>query len=128
MATTPSVSAGAGVRRYTVGAAADARSCLYVLGITPAEPGYRRYEWRLGPDGCARRAGAVPTPHGLVEVRITGSEAEIDSPVPALVVMRTAPRLGCRRVKTGSPSPNETLRLDEKWVERGITRALAFPT
>ena len=31
-------------------------------------------------------AGAVPTPHGLIEVRITGAEAEIDSPVPAVVI------------------------------------------
>ena len=58
----------------------------YVLGITPAEPGYRRVRVapRLG--RLREAAGAVPTPHGLVEVRITGSEAEIDSPVPALVV------------------------------------------
>jgi hypothetical protein len=28
----------------------------------------------------------VPTPHGLIEVRITGADAEIDSPVPAVVV------------------------------------------
>jgi alpha-L-rhamnosidase len=31
-------------------------------------------------------AGAVPTPHGLIEVRITGADAEIDRPVPAVVV------------------------------------------
>ena len=31
-------------------------------------------------------AGAVPTPHGLVEVRVADSEAEIDSPVPVVVV------------------------------------------
>jgi alpha-L-rhamnosidase len=58
----------------------------YVLGITPAEPGYRRV--RVAPRlGRLREcAGAVPTPHGLVEVRVAGSEAEIDSPVPAVVV------------------------------------------
>ena len=58
----------------------------YVLGITPAEPGYRRV--RVAPRlGRLREcAGAVPTPHGLVEVRVAGSEAEIDSPVPAIVV------------------------------------------
>ena len=28
----------------------------------------------------------MPTPHGLVEVRVAGTEAEIDSPVPAVVV------------------------------------------
>jgi Bacterial alpha-L-rhamnosidase 6 hairpin glycosidase domain/Alpha-L-rhamnosidase N-terminal domain len=58
----------------------------YVLGITPAEPGYRRVHIapRLG--RLRECAGAVPTPHGLVEVRVAGSEAEIDSPVPAVVV------------------------------------------
>ena len=58
----------------------------YVLGITPAEPGYRRVRVapRLG--RLREAAGAVPTPHGLVEVRVAGSEAEIDSPVPAVVV------------------------------------------
>ena len=58
----------------------------YVLGITPAEPGYRRV--RVAPRlGRLREvAGAIPTPHGLVEVRVAGSEAEIDSPVPVVVV------------------------------------------
>jgi hypothetical protein len=31
-------------------------------------------------------AGAVPTGHGMLEVRITGSDAEIHSPVPVVVV------------------------------------------
>jgi alpha-L-rhamnosidase len=58
----------------------------YVLGVTPAEPGYRRV--RVAPRlGRLREcAGAVPTPRGLIEVRISGSEAEIDSPVPIVVV------------------------------------------
>jgi alpha-L-rhamnosidase len=58
----------------------------YVLGVTPAEPGYRRVRVapRLG--RLAECAGAVPTPHGLIEVRVSGSEAEIDSPVPIVIV------------------------------------------
>ncbi|HEY6593351.1 MAG TPA: family 78 glycoside hydrolase catalytic domain [Asanoa sp.] len=58
----------------------------YVLGITPDEPGYARVRIapRLGP--LREAAGAVPTPHGPVEVRISGAEAEIDSPVPARLV------------------------------------------
>jgi Bacterial alpha-L-rhamnosidase 6 hairpin glycosidase domain/Alpha-L-rhamnosidase N-terminal domain/Bacterial alpha-L-rhamnosidase C-terminal domain/Bacterial alpha-L-rhamnosidase concanavalin-like domain len=58
----------------------------YVLGVTPAEPGYRRV--RVAPRlGRLREcAGAVPTPHGLIEVRVSGSDAEIDSPVPIVVV------------------------------------------
>jgi alpha-L-rhamnosidase len=58
----------------------------YVLGITPAEPGYRRV--RVAPRLGRLRlcAGAVPTPHGLIDVRVSGAEAEIDSPVPIVVV------------------------------------------
>lgn len=58
----------------------------YVLGITPAEPGYRRVRVapRLG--RLPKAAGAVPTPYGYVQVRVAGSEAEIESPVPIIVV------------------------------------------
>ncbi len=58
----------------------------YVLGITPAEPGYARVRVapRLG--RLRQAAGAVPTPHGPVEVRVSGSEAAIESPVRVLVV------------------------------------------
>jgi alpha-L-rhamnosidase len=58
----------------------------YVLGITPAEPGYRRVRVapRLG--RLHECSGAVPTPHGLVEVSVSGPEAQIYSPVPAIVV------------------------------------------
>jgi hypothetical protein len=59
----------------------------YVLGIRPAEPGYRRVRVapRLGRLG--RAAGAVPTPLGYVEVRVVGSQVEVDSPVPVVVVV-----------------------------------------
>jgi alpha-L-rhamnosidase len=58
----------------------------YILGITPAEPGYHRV--RVAPQlGRLREAaGAVPTLHGYIEVRVAGSEAEIDSPVPIILV------------------------------------------
>jgi alpha-L-rhamnosidase len=58
----------------------------YVLGVTPEQPGYARVRVapRLGRLGEA--AGAVPTPHGLVEVRISGAVAVIESPVPVVVV------------------------------------------
>jgi alpha-L-rhamnosidase len=59
---------------------------VYVLGITPEEPGYARVRVapRLGP--LREAAGAVPTPHGLVEVRVSGGEALVDSPVPVLAI------------------------------------------
>ena len=57
-----------------------------VLGITPAEPGYGRVRVapRLG--RLREAAGSVPTPHGYIEVRVSEAEAQIDSPVPIVVV------------------------------------------
>jgi hypothetical protein len=65
----------------------------YVLGITPAEPGYARV--RVAPRLGRLRdaAGAVPTPHGLVEVRVSGGEATVDSPVPVLLVRQDGSRV-----------------------------------
>ncbi|MER6878124.1 hypothetical protein ABT279_49050, partial [Amycolatopsis sp. NPDC000673] len=37
------------------------------------------------PGALARVAGAVPTPHGLVEVRLDRSELAVSSPVPFTV-------------------------------------------
>jgi alpha-L-rhamnosidase len=58
----------------------------YVLGVTPERPGFARA--RVAPRlGRLREvAGAVPTPHGPLEVRVSSSEARIDSPVPVVVV------------------------------------------
>jgi hypothetical protein len=58
----------------------------YVLGITPDRPGFTRT--RVAPRlGRLREvAGAVPTPHGRLDVRVSGTDAEIDSPVPVVVV------------------------------------------
>lgn len=54
-------------------------------------------------------AGAVPTPHGLVEVRIAGADAEIESPVPVLVVREDGtevePAPGTHRVTVRSATP-----------------------
>ncbi len=58
----------------------------YILGITPAEPGFGRVRVAPRVGRMQNVAGAVPTPFGLVEVRISGSEADIDSPVPVLVI------------------------------------------
>jgi hypothetical protein len=56
----------------------------YTLGIRPAEPGFAvaRIAPRLG--DLARAAGAAPTPHGLIHLRVDreAEEIEIDSPVP----------------------------------------------
>jgi alpha-L-rhamnosidase len=58
----------------------------YVLGVTPEQPGYARVRVAPRPGRLHEVAGAVPTPHGLVEVRVAGNEASVDSPVPVLVV------------------------------------------
>jgi hypothetical protein len=82
----------------------------YVLGITPAEPGYRRVRVapRLG--RLQEAAGAVPTPHGYAEVRIAGSE-EVHSPVPIMSFTRMAPKPSSQRVNIGARSANEMLGL-----------------
>jgi len=59
---------------------------VHVLGITPDEPGFARVRVAPRPGRLRELAGAVPTPHGLVEVRVSGTKAEIDSPVPVRVV------------------------------------------
>jgi alpha-L-rhamnosidase len=58
----------------------------YVLGLTPDQPGFTQARVAPRPGPLRELAGAVPTPHGLLEARISGAEAEIDSPVPVLVV------------------------------------------
>ncbi|WP_194908692.1 alpha-L-rhamnosidase C-terminal domain-containing protein [Catenulispora rubra] len=61
---------------------------VYVLGITPAEPGYARVRVapRLGDLDWAR--GSVPTPHGPVEVRVDDLSVLVDSPVPVDLSLR----------------------------------------
>jgi alpha-L-rhamnosidase len=57
---------------------------LYTLGVSPDLPGYAcaRIAPRLGDLAWAR--GAVPTPHGLIEVWV-GEQIEVRSPVPFVV-------------------------------------------
>ncbi|MFI6903833.1 family 78 glycoside hydrolase catalytic domain [Nonomuraea sp. NPDC050394] len=67
--------------------ATPARDLLvHTLGITPAEPGYTRVRVapRLGELAWAR--GAVPSPHGLIEVEVHGTEIKVDAPVPVEIV------------------------------------------
>lgn len=58
----------------------------YILGITPGQPGFAeaRIAPRLG--GLTEVAGAVPTPQGLIEVRIANGTLYVDSPVPVCIV------------------------------------------
>lgn len=58
----------------------------YVLGVTPAEPGYARARIAPAPGSLESVSGAVPTPQGLIRVEVSGTAVTIDSPVPVLFV------------------------------------------
>lgn len=58
----------------------------YVLGIQPAEPGYAKVRVAPAPGDIAELEGAVPTPHGLVTVKLADGTVSIDSPVPVVFV------------------------------------------
>jgi len=67
---------------------APARDLMfYVLGVTPAEPGYTvvRIAPRLG--SITHAEATVPTPHGLVHLEISPERLRIESPVPVQLVL-----------------------------------------
>jgi hypothetical protein len=55
---------------------------VHVLGISPDEPGFARARIAPRPGPLRNVGGAAPTPHGLVEVVITGENVSVTSPVP----------------------------------------------
>jgi hypothetical protein len=61
----------------------------YVLGVTPAEPGYGTVRIAPRPGAIERVAGAVPTPHGLVRVEVEDGRVRVDSPVPVRFVSQS---------------------------------------
>lgn len=71
---------------------------FYVLGITPAEPGYTTacIAPRLGPLAWAK--GSVPTPHGLIRVEVDGQHVRVYSPVPVILDLQGWPE---RRLPAG---------------------------
>ncbi|GAA2094576.1 hypothetical protein GCM10009841_05140 [Microlunatus panaciterrae] len=58
----------------------------YVLGITPAEPGFAAARVAPAPGSLRHLEGAVPTPHGLVTVQVDADRVRIVSPVPVVFV------------------------------------------
>ncbi|MFT4210794.1 MAG: hypothetical protein QM626_02895 [Microbacterium sp.] len=54
----------------------------FVLGVTPAEPGFTRARIAPAYGVLARFEGTAPTPHGWITVTVTGDDVEVDSPVP----------------------------------------------
>ena len=61
----------------------------YVLGVTPAEPGYGTVRIAPRPGVVERLTGTVPTPHGLVQVQVEDGQVHVDSPVPVRFVSLT---------------------------------------
>jgi alpha-L-rhamnosidase-like protein len=61
----------------------------YVLGVTPAEPGYGTVQVAPRHGAIERLAGTVPTPHGLVRVEVEGGQVRVDSPVPVRFVSQS---------------------------------------
>lgn len=58
----------------------------YVLGVTPAEPGFARVRVSPAPGPLRDLEGAVPTPYGLVRVSVRDGVVAVDSPVPVVLV------------------------------------------
>ena len=57
-----------------------------VLGVTPAEPGYRRARIAPAYNAVEQMAGSVPTPSGSIAVTVHGEQVEVTSPVPFTLV------------------------------------------
>lgn len=58
----------------------------YVLGVTPAAPGFTVTRVAPALGTLERASGAVPTPHGYVRVDVEGSAVTVSSPVPVVFV------------------------------------------
>jgi hypothetical protein len=60
---------------------------VHTLGITPASPGFEEVSVAPNLGRLAWARGAAPTPHGLVAVSASRTDAtiEVDTPVPAVV-------------------------------------------
>lgn len=66
---------------------------VYTLGIAPAEPGYAVVQVAPALGGLEWAEASVPTPHGLVHVRVEKSGAlHVDSPMPVEVIARDGSR------------------------------------
>ena len=58
----------------------------YVLGVTPAEPGFASVRVAPALGTLGRAEGAVPTPHGYVHVSVEAGSVTLSSPVPVVFV------------------------------------------
>lgn len=58
----------------------------HIAGIQPAAPGYAAARIAPALGAIERIEVATPTPYGLIEVKIDGSEVSVNSPVPFVLV------------------------------------------
>jgi hypothetical protein len=58
----------------------------YTLGVTPAQPGFTRANVAPALGDLEWAAGAVPTPHGLIQLDVRHDQLVLDTPVEAVVV------------------------------------------
>ncbi|MCU1535077.1 MAG: hypothetical protein JWR53_1558, partial [Glaciihabitans sp.] len=58
----------------------------YVLGVTPDAPEYAHARIAPALGELTEVEGAVPTPHGMLTVRVSEGSAEVDCPVPFVFV------------------------------------------
>jgi alpha-L-rhamnosidase len=64
---------------------------FYTLGVTPAEPGYTKAKIAPNLGNLEWAEGKVPTPHGLISVRVESDRVHIDSPVPVILELPGQP-------------------------------------
>jgi len=76
----------------------------YVLGIQPAEPGFKKVRIAPRPGDLTWAHGRMPTPHGVIESRFEKSakefflEVRLPAPLPVEIEL---PRSGNLRIETG---------------------------
>jgi hypothetical protein len=59
----------------------------HLLGVVPDAPGFTRARIAPAFGAAESMTGTVPTPFGMISVRIDGTTVEVDSPIPFVVVL-----------------------------------------
>ena len=60
----------------------------FMLGVTPAEPGFKRISIAPNPGPVEKVSATVPTQAGYVRIEIDGDRLSVASPAPATVIWR----------------------------------------
>jgi hypothetical protein len=59
----------------------------HLLGVVPDAPGFTRARIAPAFGAVDSMSGTVPTPFGMITVRIDGTTVEVDSPIPFIVIL-----------------------------------------